>query len=131
MIIFNGAGAPPPARTYADASSRLASRREDAWPQALSHRFVDSIEKRHCRQAALRARFGLTAFANCAGKLDVLAIECRDAVERHFLAVAVGHRIAVHLVGFFLADVAIETAEWALVIERHREREKRPFLRLH
>jgi hypothetical protein len=32
---FNCAGAPPPARSYADASSRVASPREDAWPQAL------------------------------------------------------------------------------------------------
>jgi len=33
---FNGAGAPPPARSDADASSRVAPPREDAWPQALA-----------------------------------------------------------------------------------------------
>src|SRR6185436_20663081 len=82
-------------------------------------------------QAALSACFGRPSFANGARELDVLAIEGRDAVERDVLAVAVGHRVAIDLVSLLFPDIAIETAERTLVVERHRQREEHAALRLH
>src|SRR5690349_16827938 len=65
----------------------------------LVHRPIDLIEQRHRRQHAGGAGLRLTAFANRRDELDVLAIERRHRIERHFLAFAVGHRVAIDLVG--------------------------------
>src|SRR5207249_3347686 len=84
------------------------------YPTSLTrvHDPVDSIEQRHRRQAALRARFGFPAFADRARELEVLAIECRRAVERRLFPFTVGHRDAVHPVGFVLTHLAVVTADW-------------------
>src|SRR5438874_9931068 len=72
------------------------------------HGFVDPVEKRHCRQTTGRTRLGLAALTDRADEFDVLAIECRQWVKRDLLALAVGHRIAIHLVRLLFADIPIK-----------------------
>src|SRR6185436_13759881 len=102
----------PTAATISPMVSLLPSR-------VFAHRRVDPVEQRHRRQTAGRARFGLAPLADRAGELDVLAIEGGDGVERHLLALAVRHRITVHLERLLFADVSIKAAKWSLVVERH------------
>src|SRR5687767_2745976 len=96
-----GRKAPP----YTLAGSRGTRPTISAGPEgpALLHCLVDLVEQRHRRHHARRTRLRLPAFTNRADELDVLTIEGRDVVERHFLAFAVGHRVAIDLVRLFLA----------------------------
>src|SRR5213592_2912487 len=86
-------------------------------PGAHLHCFIYSVQQRHCRETAGRTRFRFASLAEGADKFDVLAIEGGQRIERDFLALAVRHRIAIHLVGVLFADVAVKPAERSLVVE--------------
>ena len=95
------------------------------------HRFVNLVEQRHRRNAAGCARFRFAPLADCADELDILPVERGDTIEWDLFALAVGHRVAVHLIGFLFTDVTVEAAERAFVVERHRHTEEWTLLGLH